>query len=288
MPERASPTAPRPWLPADISLPFFAYGLFRPGQLAYFQIRDLATATPASVAGALRIRDGVPFLDPSLPGSVSGALIRFPTDDAEVGYRRISAMEPKDLYSWQTLTIDDGVTANVLVGRSPEKGNPLDWPDWDGWKDPLFVEGLELIEAKAHSVRKQHGYRALFMRQMAYMLLWSAIERYLSLRYRLGGNVHQKVLMLAADPNFASALSRHVSERREVRRSDDPGETERLNPDNPKASAVYYYQVRSNVTHRGKTGPDKDSEILQKALDELLPIFRDVLRATENDAQHHL
>lgn len=279
---------PRPWLPEDTSLPFFAYGLFRPGQLGYFQLRDLATSTPASAHGVLRIRDGVPFLDPTLTGSVVGALIYFPTGGGDTGYRRISAMEPKDLYSWQKITVNDGPTANVLIGRSPEKGNPLDWPDWDGWRDPLFVEALDLIEKQARIADKRRGYEALFLRQMAYMLLWSAIERYLSLRYSLGGSIHQKVGMLAADPHFAEALSRHVTELRQIARSDNPGQHARLNVDKPKASAEYYYQVRSNVTHRGKTAPDEDGEILQKALAELLPIFRDVLRAAHDDASGHL
>jgi hypothetical protein len=276
---------PRPWLPDDVTLPFFAYGLFKPGQLAYFQIRDLATSKPATAPGQLRVRDGVPFLAPSVPGwQVQGALVSFAPAAAEEGYALIAAMEPKDLYSWGTITVDNGVSANVLLGRSPEQGHPLDWPDWDGWTDPLFKEALDLIERRAEAARKQKGYEALFTRQMAYMLLWSAIERYLSLRYSLGEDVNKKIGKLAEEPGFKDALVLHVSGSREVRRATDPREKEKLDPTDPEASVQYYYRVRSNVTHRGKTAPETDGEVLQNALDELLPIFRAVLAAAKDEA----
>jgi hypothetical protein len=199
---------PIPWLPKDVTRSFFAYGLFKPGELAYFQIRDLATSTPATATGQLRIRDGVPFLAPSAPGyTVGGALVSFAPADAEEGYGRIAAMEPKHLYSWGTIAVDDGVNdngvdANVLLGRSPGQGHPLDLPDWDGWEDPLFVTALPLIGRRAKALRGRHGYEALFDRQMAYMLLWSAIERYLSLRYSLGEDVNQKIAGLI-NPSFS-------------------------------------------------------------------------------------
>lgn len=277
----------RVWFPDDLSLPFFAYGLFKPGQLAYFQIRDFAKSIPATVAGRLQIRDGVPFLiHPAAGYHVDGALVSFAAAHADDGYGRIAAMEPKHLYSWDTIHVANGVTANVLIGRSPEKGHPLDWPDWDGWRDPLFVEALDLVERRAAEARKQHGYEALFNRQMAYMLLWSAIERYLSLRYSLGGEVISKIKKLAEEPGVKTALMRHVGESRAVRRATHPGKAAaNLNPADPEKSVMYYYQVRSNVTHRGKTAPDTDGEVLESALDELLPIFRDVLTAAMDEAR---
>ncbi|MDT5106891.1 MAG: hypothetical protein QOI25_4404, partial [Mycobacterium sp.] len=44
------------------------------------------------------------------------------------------------------------------------------------------------------------------------------------------------------------------------------------------------YQVRSNVTHRGKQEP-LDWDLLHTATTEVLRIFRDVLYAAEKDAQ---
>ena len=50
-----------------------------------------------------------------------------------------------------------------------------------------------------------------------------------------------------------------------------------------EAALEYYYQVRSNVTHRGK-GIIRDFEIIKFSIEELLPIFRDVLITAFQDA----
>ena len=51
--------------PADTSLPFFAYGIFKPKQLAYSKIRnhvDEEMLINAEVNYGMKIRDGVPIL----------------------------------------------------------------------------------------------------------------------------------------------------------------------------------------------------------------------------------
>ena len=42
-------------------------------------------------------------------------------------------------------------------------------------------------------------------------------------------------------------------EKREIVRFDDPKTKITFIPKNPKKSIEYYYQVRCNITHRGKT-----------------------------------
>jgi len=55
--------------PADINNPFFAYGIFRPGQLGFFQLKELVSdiIEASQVAGSLLLRDGLPIIDPSGP-----------------------------------------------------------------------------------------------------------------------------------------------------------------------------------------------------------------------------
>ena len=49
--------------PRDQSLPFFSYGLLKPGEFAHLQIEDLVeTATQDEVSGSLYTRDGLPLL----------------------------------------------------------------------------------------------------------------------------------------------------------------------------------------------------------------------------------
>ncbi len=271
--------------PQNTDLPFFAYGLFRPGQLAFFQVRDLVreVADPAQVAGELRLRDGLPIIQLAGHGCVRGALLTFLPGRAADAYKRISAMEPDKHYRWQEAPVG-GTPANMLVGRSPEKGSvPCEDPEWNGWNDPLFTAALDVVEETLRSQAFDWNLKPLFRLQMAYLLLWSSIERYVSLRYRLGGRVNEKVGYLAHEAAFATGLRAHVRETRTVYRADKPEEKEVLDPESPKKAVRYYYQVRSNITHRGK-GVVRDYNLLRDSLAELLPIFREVLGQAEDDA----
>ena len=273
--------------PADIDRPFFAYGLFRPGQLAFFQLRELVSKVtdPAHVAGSLLLRDGLPIIDSAGHGRVKGALVTFLPERATAAYDRISAMEPDRHYRWHEAQAD-GKPANVLVGRSPGKGSvPCEDDEWNGWNDPLFTAALDVVEETLTSNDFQWDLKPLFRLQMAYLLLWSSIERYVSLRYHLGDKVMEKVCQLAFEPAFAAGLLRHVRDRREVYRADRPDQREVLDPQSPEKALAYYYQVRSNMAHRGK-GVVWDHERVLKALTELLPIFREVLKAAERDARY--
>jgi hypothetical protein len=49
-----------------------------------------------------------------------------------------------------------------------------------------------------------------------------------------------------------------------------------LDPENPKKALDYFYQIRSNITHRGKAVV-QDHDRLLNSLEELLQIFRNVL-----------
>jgi len=111
---------------------------------------------------------------------------------------------------------------------------------------------------------------------MAYVLLWSAIERYAGLRYHLGTHVNEKVNNLAAEETFAKSLKKHVDRTDKVYRATDLKEVT-LDSNDPEKSLKYYYQVRSNAVHRGKA-VIHDFQIIRKSLEELLKIFNDMLK----------
>lgn len=274
--------------PSNIHVPFFAYGIFRPGQLAFFQLRELVSkiTDPAQTSGSLRLRDGLPIIDPEGDGLVTGALLTFRPDKSEEAYQRISNMEPDEHYRWCEARAGE-ILANLLVGRSPKKGSvPLEEPEWNGWDDPLFTAALEVVEGTLSSQEFNWDLKSLFRLQMAYLLLWSSIERYVSLRYRLGGKdakVTENIGNLAKEPAFSTGLRQHVSEGRAVFRADRPTAKVTLDPERPEKAVQYYYQIRSNITHRGK-GAIRDYERVRKSLEELLPIFREMLKAARADA----
>lgn len=273
--------------PANLAHPFFAYGIFKPGQLGYFQIKEFVTdvTDPSEIHGSLLIRDGLPIIDENGGAAVKGALLRFASTMAEEAYHRISSLEPDKHYNWGTAQSGE-TTVNVLFGRSPAKGSvPCETEEWNGWEDPLFCAALEVVEETLNYAKQfEWDLKPLFRLQMAYLLLWSGIERYLSLRYHLGDNVMEKVRRLAHEPAFTTALKQYVSEPRNVYRADRPGGKEVLDPAEPEESLRYYYQIRSNIIHRGK-GVVRDHERIKSSLSEMLLIFRFVLKAARSEAQ---
>jgi hypothetical protein len=114
---------------------------------------------------------------------------------------------------------------------------------------------------------------------MAYLLLWSAIERFASLRWGFADGPTQRVMNLASEPAFAIALKKHATSGRVVYRADKPGAAaERLDPGDPPRAIRFYYQVRSNITHRGKAAY-VELELVRESLSELHQIFHEVLHA---------
>jgi hypothetical protein len=271
-------------LPSNYTLPFFSYGLFQPGQIGFHSLRPYLQSHESGwrVEGELLQRDGLPILleaDDTVPGT----LLRFKAGHEAHAYLVIAKLEPDKLYRWEQWDAHKGsdqAKVNVLAGLKGDRGvGPLDTRTWDGRREPLFRSALDVVD---ETLQQNHEYdeelKALFRLQMAYMLLWSAIERYASFRYHLGDRVTEKVNGLAQNTAFQTALRDIVSEKRVIYRCDDPEKKEILDPTNARKSIAYYFQVRSNITHRGKAY-QSDHEMLVKSLKELLAIFRRVLDA---------
>ena len=280
-------------LPENSLLPFFAYGIFKPGELGFIRLRPYIVAVHqnAAVEGTIRIRDGLPLLIAALQHTTRGSVIEFVPEKAGQAYYRIVELEPDKLYRWDMITAitqeGDSIRCNTLIGRYAERGSVAADEEWNGKQDPLFIEGLDEVRRIGKEVKNSAASHLLLVRaQMAYLLLWTVIERLASIRYHLGKNVREKVMHLAKEASFQNALREVVKEKRSVYRADDPEERLTLNPAKPENSLKYYYQVRSNATHRGKGTPVQDFNILRHSLIELTEIFSSVLDAAFEEADY--
>jgi hypothetical protein len=266
-------------IPSKTDLPFFAYGIFKPGQLCFFQIKELTKKTIEGVVdGILKERDGIPLLIKSNYFKIKGCLIYFYSGKENNAYHRIIEIEPDEVYRWDEVKVNGSVVANVLLGKKEQRGSSEleHFEEWDGKSDPYFKQGLEEVEAILRDNSDFDGeYRSLFRLQMAYTLLWSAIERYAGLRYHLAKEANKKVFRIAEEKCFIDSLKRNVKSVREVFSATDLGKYT-LDPNDPGKSIKYYYQVRSNVVHRGKV-VTRDFDTVKLSLKELLAIFRDLL-----------
>jgi hypothetical protein len=280
-------------VPSDTSLPYVAYGLFKPNEFAFLQIEEfLATAAvPVVLDGSLRTRDGLPLLELG-SGRTEGFRLVFRSDVADQAYAAIGAFEPDSHYSWQKTEVG-GTMANVLVGRRLDHGSiELDESSWTYRTDPVLHyvpkvvakglrdDGAEFVSAPSESF----DWERLFRLEMHYVLLWTLLERFVALRSGPLLEPGQKLTRLGTYPEFQAAFRRRLTTI-EGRRgaaviydSRDPAKKERLDPSDAGRSVKYYYLVRSNVAHRGK-GAWKDGEIVRCSLEELLDITVDMLRA---------
>ncbi|MCP3677242.1 MAG: hypothetical protein GY721_06540 [Deltaproteobacteria bacterium] len=212
-------------MPNNIKLPFFAYGLFKPGQVCFFRIKELVkNVRAAEVNGILKERDGIPLLVRDSYSRINGVVIYFENRKDTEAYERIAEIEPDEVYCWKEVNLNNDICANVLLGRRPDRGSSdlEHFEEWDGRTDPFFKDALEEVEAiLKNNAQFQGNYKALFRLQMAYSLLWAGLERYAGLRYHLGKNANKKVLQIAKECVFAESLKTHVKDSRIIFSSAD-------------------------------------------------------------------
>lgn len=273
-----------------INKPFFAYGIFKPGQLAYSRIKDYVLGEPkeCSVKHTLYERDGIPFVKKEdTEHETNGFMIHFKKDKCELAYDMIRKTESKKYYRWETTkayykkgdeTHDE--TVNILFGRTPSRSTPghIEYGKYDGKNDIFFEHGLNLIAKEMINYKRNDTFENFFKLQRNYLLLWTCIERYTSLKYGENSK-HYNNHQLAEEEIFQESLEHFVTKERTITNSKTL-EKEKLIPDNAHRSIDYYYTMRSNVAHRGKTFGYVDEKRLRKSLVELLNIFQCVLEDT--------
>jgi hypothetical protein len=162
-------TVPTLGLPDDPSLPFFAYGLLKPGELAFPQVeRFVISEKRATAPGTLWLRDGIPLFDPEGDGEVDGRLLWFDATRIEEAWSIVTSFEPATQYRWSVVEAHaqrEREPANVLEGRQLQDGTSGEnFEEWSAGRDPI-VEGTWLARTRDGLVgdpfdrreREKHG-----------------------------------------------------------------------------------------------------------------------------------
>lgn len=268
-------------LPRDTSLPFFAYGFFKKGELAYNLIKDCVDGEPKSdsVKGKLHNKDGIPIFSKDSTSSkvILGNIIRFKTD---FGYCEICSIEPRKLYKWDTITTIDGVRANILVARRNEvdgairyvEGNRL---NWQSKNDALFDYGMKYLDKEYFDLivtglrkTKENDFYDYFDLQMAYVFLWTIVDRYCTLKYKLpSSKLNKKYEKFSGDCLFSECYEELLKTEIKLPRvinSSSYYSSENADLTEAQNFLNNLYTIRNNAVHRGKT-LFKDVELLKKA-----------------------
>lgn len=270
--------------PQDISIPFFAYGIFKPGQLAYSKIKNhVKEIINVEIKYQMLIRDGVPIImdGESNYHRTNGFIISFKEGHEKDSYHIIGKTILKSLYQWKSIKIN-GKKVNILFGVNPNYGSntiddPIERVNFDGKNDPLFSEAIKLIEKNLNSDNNSRNIENFFTLQMNYMLLWSAIDRYSSIKFNKTSAVNNN--KLSNQKSFKDAIMKFKDEYHMPVYSTDDLKVHTFNADDSYETLKYYYTFRCNVVHRGKA-MISDYSMLKQATEELLEIFKDVLRDT--------
>ena len=111
-------------LPADVELPYFAYGLLKSNELAHQKIAAFLDRDPekAIINGSLWVRDGLPLLDYSADAKeneIIGQILNFREGTWINAYETVCKFEPEGHYRWKAVVINQNYVVNVRVGRSP-------------------------------------------------------------------------------------------------------------------------------------------------------------------------
>jgi hypothetical protein len=266
-------------------LPFFSYGFFRPGEISFLGIKDfVSTAKPMTIEGDLVLRDGITLFKNSKHHKVDGYLIEFKSDCGTEAYSFINSLEPKKLFEWRQ-NIFESVLFNILYGIKPELGSDdIREADWQTiWKDPFFTSAMEVL-IEFPNEEFEWNLKPLFKLQMKYMLLWTILERFSFLRYSIGGGPTARNKLLSENKYFQEALKKYVKVDRIVYSTENPDNKTTLCADNPKKSIEYYYQVRSNITHRGKAMM-RDYYTVKDSFTELFDITKYILNKTKDECE---
>jgi hypothetical protein len=271
--------------PDDVTLPLFAYGLLKPGELAFSIVEPYVVSRAGATApGTLWMRDGIPLFDPSESGSVVGTLLWFDPDRLGEAWSAVTSFEPATQYKWSVVeaSAGQGTAANVLEGRRVRDGTAGEnVHEWSAARDPVFREGLDEVrllvrEAAPNGVAPQPDtqdlWHSFFRLQAAYLLLWSIAERYTALRFGPAQDAWPRVVQLGKDRSFLEAVVAAGAKAGEVVDSRDPKNRHQLAEDGTGA-AEYFYQVRSNLSHRGKSA-FRDAQLVLKAVTELQDVMR--------------
>lgn len=286
-------------LPNDITLPFLAYGFFKPCQLAYSQIKGYVFNKPKKVALHNFIIDhvnGMPVLKHKIGDhEAEASLMEFKHGKEKTAYEIISLSRNKSIYKWEVINIG-GERANVLLNAGSESfpvyGYNFESKKYDWRDDPIYENTLAYLDKNISRIMESNNdlndpmnFIKFIEIQSLYRTLWSALDRFITFRY--GDYQTWNVRKLSEEHFFKEALkdnydalykqelygkSKDDDWNRKVYSAENLTSYE-LNPKKPTCSALYYYTMRNNVVHSGKM-LSQEVDMVLNALLGLTEIFR--------------
>lgn len=293
-------------IPKNLDLPFFAYGFFKPHQIAFKKIEKYCHKRKKVeyVKGRIEHVNGMPVLFSSEKSrfDVLGYVLKFHNKDKKRAYKAIGYSKHMNIYKWEEIEIN-GAHVNTLVSSTPQQlknfhshGGDMKYiineydekrgiHNYDWRLDPLYDKTISYIRylMDQNIIDKNNGYSKLIKSQMLYTSLWTVLDRFLTFKY--GKTQNENIKALSKEKYFEKILSDVLSKNNRGQNivfSAQHLNSYKLDRNNAEESAFYYYTLRNNVVHSGKVFTS-ENEMLFSALKDLLEIFEGVLKEVRNE-----
>ena len=269
--------------PVNTTLPFIAYGSFKPSELRHNLIKDyIEDFYEYQLPGYLEEKDGIPIFrlgNNESNTNIDAFILNFKVGSETMAYQKICENEPDSYYEWSIIE-----NKNILIGKRGLKGTNVFFKNcWSFRNDPYFKYGLIACQSILRGNQSnnfnesERRYIQFFEFSSAYMLLWTIIERFCTLKY---GNIppSQKIKCLSSDLSIPwEDIISKINRTDTIYRSDKLNEALVLNKEKGvKRILDYYYGIRSNMVHRGKE-VFTDTDKIQESFIELNFLFTEIL-----------
>jgi hypothetical protein len=275
--------------PPRLDLPLFDYGLLKPGEPAHDLLADIVVHTEAATlpTGGLRVRDGLPLFDPDGSVGARGVLLIFTVGKERRAYDAVCDVAPRQHYRWDMVEMRvEGRPGrvNLLRGRHPDRGSSEEWfSSWSAGDDPLLRFGLSSVRRAAveHATAPfptvggddTTMWERFYALHAAYLLLWSAVERFTALAYGPAQPALERTWRLGDDARFKECVvAAGVRPSAKTADSRDPTRARRIREDG--SGAMFSWDAARHLVAQPGRMAFMDGVFLRRSLVDLHDAFR--------------
>ena len=251
----------------------FVYGCLKPGELGFEQIEAMVSkfSTAELHDFALYVRDGLPIISKPAPGeTVEGVLLTINAGMEEDFWQVVTEYEGSTNYKFENSIpiISEGKEhlSGAFIGRKMGRGNPERlYAPWSSKLDPIFGQSFPLLHRDiarnllrfTDSEHDPSGYWNQMNKLLSqYLLLVSILEHLTVVKF--GGSKKQEPMVrirkLQQSQGCLNAFKSLTNEinNPSIKVSDSRAVEDSFSSSNPEQALFAWYQVRSNLQHRGK------------------------------------
>jgi gamma-glutamylcyclotransferase (GGCT)/AIG2-like uncharacterized protein YtfP len=284
----------------------FVYGSLKSNEIAFKQIANLIEqAQPAKLTDyEVGIRDGLPVIFESKGAFVEGELLTPKLDSADEFWSLIERYEGSELYKKVDVKILDkeghAWDCITFAGRREKaRGySRIEDSKWTSRFDPYFAYSfpilLESISKIKHESFPADMYKQYWMYmnslQEKYLLLTVILEHVALLVIGMPDETgpNARIKKLGQSPEWALAYETVKLNPGLTRIQVKDAKKLKYKSDNETAEEAIktYYQIRSNLSHQGKSGGYADCDLMYSSLVDLSALIKEYLKIVIADIEN--